>query len=162
MLPTPPKKPPIRDSRAHLFALGALIAGLGGVALLEFTDNPRDPLPGWYLLIWPFIAISGDVGYVVSGDPEGRRFVARGVLYVFGLHLLLAAIQAITYALPDPDYAAWLGDRPPGDHPYGVQPWLVAVAHTVGLVFAPVIAFLLRTIRRLWAVGPEETAEDRP
>lgn len=160
MLPTPTVKPYVRESRAHLFALGALIIGLAGVALLEATDNPRDPLPGWYLLIWPFIAISGDVGYVVSGDPESEGFVGRGVLYVFGLHLLLAAVQAGTYGLPDPAYTEWLRGRPVGDHPYVVQPWLVAVAHLVGLVFAPVITFMLRTIRRLWAVGPE-AVDDR-
>lgn len=133
-----------------------LVLGLLGVALLEFTDNPRDPLAGWFLLIWPFIAIMGDVAYVVSGEPTTPGFVRRGVLYIVGLHLLLAGVQAITYALPDADYAAWLAARPAGAHPYGVEPWLVAVAHVVGLVFAPVIGFMLRTIRRLWAVGPEE------
>ncbi len=151
----PPAKAPIAERHAHLFATGVLVLGLLGVAALEFTDRPRDPLAGWYLLIWPFMAIMGDVAYVVSGVPTDAGFVRRGVLYIVGLHLLLAALQALSYVVPDPDYAAWLAERPPGEHPYGVEPWLVAVAHGVGLVFAPVIGFMLRTIRRLWVVGPE-------
>lgn len=151
----PPVRQPITERHAHLFTAGVLLLGLVGVAALELTDRPRDPLAGWYLLIWPFMAIMGDVAYVVSGIPTAPGFVRRGVLYILGLHLLLAGLQALTYALPDADYAAWLAQRPAGAHPYGVEPWLVAVAHGVGLVFAPVIGFMLRTIRRLWVVGPE-------
>lgn len=155
----PPPKPPIPERRAHLFVVGVLIVGLVGIAALEATDRPRDPLAGWFLLIWPFMAIIGDVAYVVTGEPQGRGFVMRGVLYVLGLHLLLAGLQAASYVMPDPEYAEWLSTRPGDAHPYGVEPWLVAVAHLVGLLFAPVIAFMLRTIRRLWAVGAEPEAD---
>jgi len=159
-LPTPTRKPPISERKAHLFTGAVLVLGLIGVAVLELTDQPRDPLAGWYLLIWPLMLVIGGVAYVVSGDPEAEGFVARGVLFIVGLQLLLAALQALMYVLPDPAYTAWLAGRPAADHPYGVEPWLVAVAHVVGLVFAPVIGLLLRTIRRLWAVGLEEAATD--
>lgn len=155
MPPAMPKRPPISERRAHLFTLGVILVGLVGVAVLEAIDRPRDPLAGWFLLIWPFMAIIGDVAYVVSGDPESPGFVGRGVVFVLSLHLLLAALQGASYVVPDPEYARWLAERPASAHPYGVEPWLVAVAHLVGFVFAPVIAFMLRTIRRLWVVGAE-------
>lgn len=108
---------------------------------------------GWSLLIWPFIAFCGDVAYVISGDPKSERFVLRGALLVFGFHLVLAGVQAALYAAPDAEHAAWVAANPA--ERVGVEPWLVWVAHLVGLVVAPVIATLLRNIRRLWAEGAE-------
>lgn len=159
MNPSAPATTAISERNAHVFTAVVIVLGMAGIALLEATDRPRDPLAGWFLLIWPFVAILGDVAYVVSGEPTGQGFVRRGVVYILGLHLLLAGLQALTYVLPDPDYAAWLAGRPAGAHPYGVEPWLVAVAHGVGLVFAPVIGFMLRTIRRLWSLGPERPSD---
>ena len=147
------------ESRAHLVALGALLLGLGLTAWLEWTDDPRDALPGWFLLVWPFVVVVGDVTYANSGDPTGRWFVPRGMAMVFGFHVLLAGVQAVTYVLPDPEYAAWTAARPPDADPLVVETWIVAVAHVAGIFMCTIVAGVMRGIRRLWA-GQVDVAAD--